>query len=497
MMKIVFGKTVIVLCAIAPFIWLSLLSASMNGERTVTWTPGVTSPFIMAPLPAERVSPVQQSDTGAFVTIQNEPVYFGLFPPSDDFTSVDVTLAFHPKDAFAVELGGMTNVASYAFDFRGMSNNILEHLSWKQLPSRDDNALLFVKQDVKASLEDFLAHQPSRNSVVTYRATLPGTYREPDYSPISHPQTFNVSLRGSHEYVTYIKNETLNLTVQYQDINRTFGADEGYVRVYSEDGTRVVDESIVDDGNTGEDQTYSMHTVAINKSNLPEGVYRVELSGTSDIVWRKFTTSQRYMSFKNTLYIADDVGYLNTDRQTDFVTNSKSLALETFHAESAHSVTLGSSTISIPQSHVLTRSTVTDGGVVAGKTSAGDVKIVGEGKFALSKESFFDPDPRPLTAGTNLDDPAIQYVYASVSPIATDTSGWRTATTTFNLASLVKEGGAYKLALSLPGFHADLHTVDIHSLTATFHKAPISFWTAIKNELRRWKNAIIEKLSPL
>lgn len=493
-MKSLIIKSLIILCAVAPFLWLSLLSASMSGERTVTWNPGVTSPFIMAPLPAERVSPVQQSDAGTFVTIQNEPVYFGLFPPSDDFTSVDVTLAFNPKDAFAVELGGMTNVASHAFDFRGMSNNTLDHLFWKQLPSRNDNALLFVKQDVKASLEDFLAHQPSRNTVVTYRATLPGTYRESDYTPLSHTQTFNVSLRGSHEYITYVKNETLNLAVQYQDINRTFGADEGYVRVYSEDGTRVVDEPIVDDGNTGEDQTYSMRTITINKSNLREGVYRVELSGTSDIVWRQFTTTQRYMSFKNTLYIADDVGYLDVDRKTDFVTNSKVLALETFHAESAHSVTLGSSMVSIPQSHVLTRSTVTDGGVVAGKTSAGDVKIVGEGKFAFSRESFFDPDPKPLTASTNLDDPAIQYVYASVSPTATDANGWRTATTTFNLASLVKEGNAYRFALSLPGFHADLHTIDVHSLTATFHKAPISLWTAVKNELRRWKNAIGEKL---
>ncbi len=487
-------KSLIILCAIAPFLWLSLLSASMSGERTVTWTPGVTSPFVMTPLPAERVSSTQDSAEGSFVTIQNEPVYFGLFPPSDDFTSVDVTLAFNPKNSFAVELGGMTNVASYAFDFHGMSNNVLDHLSWKKLPSQNDNALLFVKQDVKASLEDFLAHQPSRNAVVTYRATLPGTYREPDYTPLDHDQTFNVSLRGSHSSVTYIKNETLNLAIQYHDINRTFGADEGYIRVYSEDGARVVDEPIIDDGNTGEDQTFSLHTVTIEKSHLPEGVYRIELSGTSDIVWRQFTTSQRYMSFKNIIYIADDVGYFDVDRKTDFVTNSKTLALETFHAESAHSVVVGSSRISIPQSHMLTRSTVADGGVVAGKTDAGDVKIVGEGKFAFSKESFFDPDPKPLTASTNLDDPAIQYIYATVSPTATDKNGWRVATTTFNLASLVKESNAYKFALSLPGFHADLETVDVHSLTATFHKAPISLWTAIKNELRRWKNAVAEKI---
>lgn len=496
MQKIII-KIFIVLIAVSVFVWLSLVSAAMSGERTVTWTPGERSPFITSPLPAERVSDVQQSPTGPFISIQNEPVYMGIFPPSDDFTSVDVTLAFNPHNAFALELGGMTNLAAYAFDFRALSNHTLENLPWTQLPSTIKNEVLFAKQSIKASLTDFLAHQPSRNAVVTYRATLPGTYRDPSYTPLGRQQTFNVSLRGSHEYVTYIKNEAFDLSLQYQDINRTFGPDEGYIRVYSEDGTRLVDESIIDDGNTTEDQTYSIHTINIHKTGLPEGVYRVELSGTSDIVWRQFTTTQRFMAFKNTLYIADDVGYLSTDRQTTFVTNSKSLALQTFHAESAKSIALGSSTIAIPQSHVIVRSAVTDGGVVAGKTDAGDIKIIGEGKFALSKDLFFDPDPKPLTASTNLNDPAIQYVYASLPPVATDASGWRTATATFDLASLAKESGAYKFALSLPGLSVDHESVDIHQLTATFHKAPISLWTAIKNELRRWKTAIRNKIFPL
>lgn len=482
--------------ACVPFIILSFLSSSPSGTRSVMWEPGERSPFIQSPLPSERVSSIHDSDRGAFVTIENEPVYVSVFPPSDDFTSVDVRVDFDPHDAFAVELGGMTNLAAYAFDFRALSNSVLEHLSWNALLNADTTStlLVFAKDDVKATVEDFVLHQPSRGAVVTYRATLPGTYREPSYIPLGHEQTFTMSLRGSHEYVTYIKNEPFHLELDYQDINRTFGADEGFVRVYDEHGTIMLDRAFTDDGNISEDQYASLHTIALDGAVWPEGVYRVVLSGTSDVMWRVLTTSQRYMAFKNRLYIGDDVGYLDGDRKTSFVTNSKSIAFETFHAESAHHITLGTSMIDIPKSHEVIRSTISDAGIVAGVTDAGDVKMTGEGKFAPSAQTFFDPDPRPLTTQTNLNDASIRYVYADVAPKMFHDSGWRTAGATFDLATLATEAGAYKFALSLPGFATDTQTIDMHRLTMTFHKAPMSLFAAMKLELRRWRTAIHEML---
>lgn len=482
--------------ALLPFIWLSLLSSSPSGARTVSWTPGSLSTFVQSPLPAERVSETHDSDRGQYVTIENEPVYFSVFPPSDDFTSAEVSLEFDPQSAFAVELGGMTNLAAYAFDFRPLSNFTLENLSWNILPNTDADSTLmvFAKDDVKAAVRDFASHQPSRSAVVTYRATLPGTYRESSYAPLGHEQTFSISLRGSHEYVTYIKNEAFHLALRYQDINRTFGADEGYIRVFDESGTIKLEKSIVDDGNITEDQTYSSHDIVLDGKGWPEGVYRVELSGTSDVMWRQFTTSQRYMSFKNRMYVGDDVGYLSADRKTSFVTNSKSIAFETFHADSAQHVAFGASVVDIPQSHVLTRATIPENGIVTGLTDAGDIKMTGEGKFAPSAQAFFEPDPRPLTVQTNLDDPTIRYVYANVPAQTVTSDGWRTAGATFDLASLVKEADAYKFALSLPGLATDAETIDVHRFTVTFRKPPISLFAAVKLEIRRWRDAIRERL---
>lgn len=494
-MRVIATKFLIVIAAFVPFIWLSWIAAAPGGERTVTWEPGESSPFIQSPLPGERVSEVQQSDRGSFVAVEREPVYMAVFSPSDEFTTATVTMEFDPHDAFAVELGGLTNVAAYAFDFHALSNSKLESLVWNALAQNGDNTMLvFARQSVKASVADFLAHVPVRSSVATYRETLPGTYRDSSYTPLDGSQQFDVSLRGSHEYLTYIKGETFRTSITYQDINRTFGADEGYVRVYNEDGKMMLDKPIVEDGNSTEDQVYSSRTIDLIGANWPEGVYRVELSGTSDIIWRKFVISQRYMSFKNRLFVADDVGYLPVDRKTTFVTNSKSIVLETLHADPAHSVIIGDQTIAIPESHAKEYVSIIDGGLVSGRTSSGDVKMTGEGKFAFSKGSFFDPDPLALTVNTNIDDPSLQYVLANVPPLQMTDEGWRTASADFDLAKLEKEFGAYKFAIGLPGLAVDEESVDLHRVTVTFKKAPISIFTAVKNELRRWRDAVRERL---
>lgn len=497
-MKTVIAKCILSVLAFGPFLWLSWLSAAPGGERTVSWTPGERSPFIQAPLPAERVSGVNRDDRGAFVTIQSEPVYFSVFPPAEDFTSATVRVAFEPHDAFAVELGGLVNVAAYAFDFRSLANRVAENLSWKKLANEEGSSVLtvFAKEDVKASVQDFLAHPPPSTTIATYRATLPGVYRDPFYTPLGITQKFSTSLRGSHEYVTYLKDEPFFLDIFFQDINRTYGPDDGYVRVYNEEGRVMVEEIFTDDGNSTENQVFASRSILLEGRDWPEGVYRVELSGTSDVVWRTLVTKQRFMAFKNRLYIADDVGYLPQDRQTTFVTSSTSMTFETFHADSAHRVVFGQQIVDIPQSHVKISSEIEAGALAVGITDAGDIKMTGERKISLSKAAFFDPDPAPLTVKTDLENSLLRYVVSSSSPKEYD-GDWRVASTAFDMKTLAQEFGAYKFALSLPGFATDGEAIDLHSVTVTFVKEPISLLRAVKNEYHRWRKAIDDRFFAL
>jgi hypothetical protein len=289
-----------------------------------------------------------------------------------------------------------------------------------------------------------------------------------------------------------VKNETFALDVMYTDVNRTYGADEGAIRVWNEAGEVVAEETIVDDGNISEDQTFSDRTtLSLRVPHLAEGVYRVELSGTSDIFWRSFTTAQRYMTFKSKLYIGDDVGYLPAPRATSFVTNGERVVLETYHADSPQSVTLNGEVVAIPVRHEKVTHDISADGMVVGTTPAGDIKMVTEGKFALTASAFFEPDPVALTAFTNMDD--VDYVYAAVAPVQT-VNGWRKADTTFALSSLQQENGAYKFAISAPSLKELGTSVDVHAIELTFEKPAMTVQQTLHEIASRWYHALADKL---
>ena len=212
------------------------------------------------------------------------------------------------------------------------------------------------------------------------------------------------------------------------------------------------------------------------------------MSGTSDIMWRAIDTTLRYVTFTNRLYIGDEVGYREGVRPTTFVTNARRMTLETFHAESPDAVTIGAHTIDIPFTHTKVTADVGGGELLVGATSVGDVKMTTEGKFAFAPEMFFNPDAVPLTPFTKLDD--VSFVYATMA-VPSTVAGWRTADATFGLASLARENGAYKFAISAPFMRELGATVDLHAITFTFTKPPMTatqftvetarrFWHAIK-----------------
>lgn len=488
-MKSLFAKIIIILVPALALGILAYHDVSPNGERAVRYEMGERSPFVFSPLPSERVSDVVESDAGAYVTMVDEPVYISVEPPGSDYESVRVELAFDPHDQPIVELGGLVDIQAYAFDFRPMANGILERLDWPRVAESQDGmqTVLFAREEVNAAIDDFLAFPPERSAIATYRASLTTPYRMEDYMPLGSTRHVDVSLRGSHEFLTYVKDEDVALSVAYSDVNRTYGADEGAVRIWRHDGTLMAEKVLTDDGNISEDQLSARSTIMLSGEDWDEGVYRVELSGTSDIIWRSIDTSLRYVTFKNRLYIADEVGYRSSERATSFVTNARRLTLETFHAESPDEVTIGEQTVAISQTHTKVTADVGDGELLSGVTPAGDIKMTTEGKFALSADMFFDPDPVGLTPFTDLDQ--VSYVYATMA-VPSAEGGWRTADATFDLSSLVVENGAYKFAISTPGLKELGTSVDLHAVEFTFIKPPMSVGGFSEEFARRWWRAL-------
>lgn len=346
--------------------------------------------------------------------------------------------------------------------------------------------VLLDRNGTFASIASFMADLPDRTSIATYHDELDVPYRSASYHPLGSTQSIDVSLRGYHTFATYIRDETLDVTIAYMDMNRTEGADAGAVRVWNENHEVVAESRIVDDGITSDSQENSgvPTSVRVTAYGLDEGVYTVELSGTSDIFWRRITTPQRYVTFVNQVYIADEVGYQSGTRATAFVTTAKHLMIETFHADSPQAIVVGSTTIPLPQSHEKVRRNIPDSGLVAGSTPKGDVRITGAGLFAFSRESFFNPYPVRLTAYTDLDAEGIDYVLATYTPLEEAREGVYRATARFDLDAIRQPDDTLKFILSAPGI-ADTDGIRIHTIRVDFKKPPKSFSQVIATLLQR------------
>lgn len=472
-----FIQLCIVLLPVGLFFYLLWLDIAPGGIQEVHFEVADFSPYIDRLLPDERVSGVQYNQTGeAYLTILDDPTYFAVHFPQTDFDEVEVEIEFNNPGQPIVELGALQDIYSGAYDLRPLHNLIIEHINWSSISSGE--VVLYEREHKFDSIDNFLSNLPPRSEIATYHYDLEVPYRIADYRPLQQEQSFDISLRGYHQYQTYIKDEALQAEFVLMDMNRSAGADEVALRVRNEHGEIVLETELEDDGNQTTNQASTTRTITLYKENLPEGVYSVELSGTSDIFWRQITTTQRYVTFVNRLYIGDDVGHRVESRATEFFTNAKHFTFETFHADAAQRLELGESEILIEQSHEKVKYSVEEAGVVRGYTPVGDIKITADGKFAFSRESFFDPDPVSLEAQSDLDALGVNYLLTTYrSP--TDELEWQVASARFQIADIADESNTATFTLSTPAIFELQQTVDIHAINLTFYKKPLSkaeFW---------------------
>ncbi|MFZ2681924.1 MAG: hypothetical protein WAZ14_02430 [Patescibacteria group bacterium] len=444
-----------------------------SGTKVAHYVVGDLSPVVQRLLPDERVSAVMAGSNGAFVHLLDEPVYFSVMPPPGNFEHIQLEVAFDPAETPTFEIGGLKDIAAQAFDFQPLAHALLEDLAWTRYDLSDGLAI-FSKDPKSLAYQTFLETPPDRTLVATYRAEFPTPFRDSNYTPLGQVQTFDVSLRGPHELLTYVKSEEFNFSVTYTDVNRTYGADDGFVKVYDESGSLMTEYVLKDDGNIYDNQEPStLREVQLTGKGWPEGVYRIVLSGTSDLVWRSVQTTARYLVVKNRVFIGDDVGYLAAPRATELYTDAARVTLETQHREGLQTVIAGETRVAVDEVGAKYATTVSGVGVKLIQTPVGDLKITGEGKYAFSRASFFNPDPVPVTPYTSLDDGRIEHVLANLAPV-TEENGWRVAEATFDTSTLAFENGAYKFTLSAPGAADSHEQVAVHAIKVTFSREPLT-----------------------
>ena len=429
-------QLLIIAAPLAIFIFLFLKDTAPSGIFSVHYTVGDRSPYVERFLPDTRVIGERVVD---------EPAYASVHLPGD-FDTLNASLTFQNTLQPIIELGVLVNDAPLQYELQPIQNRIIDESEWSRI---DENGVVLLQRaKIYNTLEDFFSAPPDRDTIATYHYDLAEPYRIPDYVAQNALTSTNVSLRGYHEYLTYIKNEPLMIQTDVTGDGLT-------ILVFNER-----DELVAEEAATGT-------TVTLVKDDLPEGVYKVILSAESDVVVTRLTTRQRYMSFVGPVSFGDQ-------NALGFWTDSKHLSFYADGADAAHEVFIGSGTLTLPEAQVRYDYDVPDAGAVQVRAGAGGFTVTQENMLAFPSLQLFNPYPTELRWNTDLDALGINFILARYTSPIVD-GAWTTATASFDLHQAMKKDNDIKLVLSAPGIKSLQSSFDIHALDLEFVRPPRSF----------------------
>lgn len=464
-----FIQLLLIVIPVGIMAWLLNLWFVPSGEFVVKHTVGEASPFIDELKPETRVSQIYETPQGEPVqAIQADPAFFFLHPHRKDFfDQVVLEVWFQNETLPIVELGGLARSNPESYTLYPLHNRLIDESTWKRLDQ--DGLVLLQREPHYHSIADFFEDPPSRDQVAVYRTDFDVPYRIDGYQSTSELQTLDVSLRGRHEFKTYIKNETLEFLFRYMDMNREDGEDVVRVTVFNEAGQPVKEARASDDGNISDDAVvdHGLRELQLTASGLPEGVYKVVMDTTRDVFFRQIVTPQQKIVFLNTLFIGDEVGYREPWEGATFFTEGKRIRFQTRHAEGVQTLSSGNQTLEIAQPYEWYTLSLRGEGVESVFVPVGDLEVVAEGKFAFSAAQYFNPDPVSLNAYTTIEQLGVDYVLADYeSP--RQQGDWLVATIPFTAWDLYEEDQTWKFSFSIPLIQELAAELLIHRIDTTF-----------------------------
>ncbi len=472
-----FVQGLIILAPFALGAWLVWQEFVPSGVFVVEKIMGKPSPFLDDLLPGSRASLPHKDAQGDMVqSLTGDPVYLFVHPHRS-FETITAEIWFKNTSIPLIEFGGLVSADNEAFNLHPLQNLLLDQFSWTRIQEGD--RLLLQRDSTYSSLEDFFASPPAVEQVATYHDDWSVPYQPTFYIPSSIIKTTALSFRGHHTIKTYVKEETLSFSFTYMDMNREEGDDPVQILVFNEKDQAVAEARMVDDGVIEATALPSvLQTIIISVSDLPEGVYQIELNVGRDIFFRSITTSQQKWAFVRSLFVADEVGYRDVPLGAQLVTNAKQFSFQTRHAEGVQDVQIGEQTVSVTTPFETVAQKITQPGLAILSIPLGDIEIQSDGMIATSANTFFQPDPIPLTAQTDLVSLGVDYILATYVPPRQE-GNWWVAEVNFNASILTQEQDAWKFVFSLPGILEQEGSVDVGKIRMTWTRDPltwVSFW---------------------
>jgi hypothetical protein len=460
--------------AIACLGWLVIRRFPPSGSVTFNVPFDGSSAWIDPFLPGERVTnPGQQEEGWTGQRIIGDPVYSSVRLPGV-YDSVDVSLEFRPIHQPFVELGILRDTETMAFDFAPIWFAPFEDSDWHLASYGTLKG--FIRGVSSASI---LASSDFNTLAVWHASATPLMLSDPP-APL---KTTRVSLRGSHDIWAIPSDGKLSFTFEMQDSNRATGPDNVVFRVYGKD--TELKREVVGIGGSRDIKMGPVFKKTFELEHLAPGAYRVQFTADDDVFIRSITTPCSHWVVGPRLVFGDQIGYATTTQSGVAWSDSRHLALETFHVEGLQRVSFADQSTKLKRTHTAYRIDRTDHDAAPKRLEApvGDVRVVGDGWFSFTPEAFFAPQPRRVTDFTVPDTEGIRAVLTPYVRPEQLGNGWYRATVLFPISS---DQDRLKIALSSPDLLTRGAAVDIRHVTLTYHRPTLTWnewWRVLRQEL--------------
>lgn len=453
---------------------LLFLRLPPDGVRRLSFTLDGSSPWFNPFIPSQRVSQAGvQSGGWIGQRIFKGPVYANARVPGV-FDQVEIALEVRPSTQSLIELGLSQDAAGETFEIRPLWSQALSK-GWRQTAACGWRG--FVREDQPDAV---LCQNDFEHSVLWFATS--SAPKLMDTAPVE--KSYEVSLRGSHDFYALPVDGKIRFDFTLQDMNRRPGTDAAIFRL-SKDGVLLWSDALA----TGEfhaGQPSGMFQKRIEMKGLSGGVYQLSVSAPDDIFLRHISTPLRHWVIGPRLYVGDQVDFRAGVITARAWTNTRHLTVETTHRESLQTIYLGSASATLSHTHevqALDREIDELIGPVVFLAPRGDVRVIGDGFFAFDSEALFLPQPRHLTPATDPNAEGIQTVLTSYEPVAQTSDGWMIVRAQFPIQPRQE---TLRLVLSVPE-STDRSGLDVRHVTLVYRRLDNS-WTG-------WGKALLRELA--
>ncbi len=403
------------------------------------------SNFISVPGPHTRVA----LPGDAPLRIIGDPVYLSLHTPRR-FDKAKISLKFRSIgiEQPIIESGVLVDSKLWRYDLQAVYNANLESLcaSWQQ--SIHDGVRLCQKEKRFESIEDLFESDVNKQQIVTYNydPAIPFIFK--GYASTSQEYDIETDLLGAHELLVYVKDEDLSLDFRFRDRNLDKKPDPVDINIYY-DKTLIDTRHLDDDGvSTDSGQLSPARDLQLLIKHLPEGLYKVELKASNDIVTENIRTKASKLSFSRRLRLAPSEQAL-----TLFGDASKYQAISTY-PQGLQTIKIGDKEIVLAETYKQYSLDAKQGKPEKISLERTGIELSSDGVFSLTSDALVNPDWRKLPNDSSPDGPDFSYIVADYQDTKTE-GDWHIADYQVDLGRAYRENRTYSLIISVPGLRAD------------------------------------------